>query len=331
MCDSCDLDYLTNSNPHNDNNFLYLQVLFHHREISALLDTGSSINLMSRKLFESLPVHNKSSLTPVDSSNIVLANNQSVNIDGISSISCFVQGHRKEFDVYVLKDTSHPLILGTHFIKSNKLILDFSDGYHFSDSKIYAQKRIYLPPNSESIVYGKLPKRFTEGSNGLCSNVKYVNRKKLLVTRSVVTIPQNCMVPVKILNPTDKTVVIHRNKPLGYFQVIDDKTSIQGCPTDNSFVTPHYCNHVQVNSGQGMGQNKGDSCNLETEKKTRFMTYFQFDKGSLSDDEKFKLENCLFENKDIFVTDENPSLGLTNLVEHHIHLRPDSKSKHQKP
>lgn len=138
FCDSCDLDNLTApTHSHDDGNFLYLKLQFGHREVSALLDTGSSINLMSQKLFNSLPTQNKSDLIPVDSSSIVLANNQSVSIDGISSISGYVQGHFKEFDVYVLKDTSHPLILGTHFIKSNKLVLDFS-------SKIFSSKILIL-------------------------------------------------------------------------------------------------------------------------------------------------------------------------------------------
>jgi hypothetical protein len=39
----------------------------------------------------------------------------------------------------------------------------------------------------------------------------------------------------------------------------------------------------------------------------------------------------LINNKELFVTKENPKLGLTNLVEHQIHLKPDAISKHQRP
>jgi hypothetical protein len=39
----------------------------------------------------------------------------------------------------------------------------------------------------------------------------------------------------------------------------------------------------------------------------------------------------LINNKELFVTKENPKLGLTNLVEHQIHLKPDAVSKHQRP
>ena len=33
----------------------------------------------------------------------------------------------------------------------------------------------------------------------------------------------------------------------------------------------------------------------------------------------------------MFVTKDNPGLGFTTLVQHHIHLKPDVKSKHQRP
>jgi hypothetical protein len=45
----------------------------------------------------------------------------------------------------------------------------------------------------------------------------------------------------------------------------------------------------------------------------------------------FRLQNLTIKNKELFVTRENPKLGLTNLVEHQIHLKPDAVSKHQRP
>ncbi|MCG8077951.1 MAG: DDE-type integrase/transposase/recombinase, partial [Candidatus Thiodiazotropha taylori] len=43
------------------------------------------------------------------------------------------------------------------------------------------------------------------------------------------------------------------------------------------------------------------------------------------------MNDCLVSNHDLFVTEENPSLGLTSVVEHQIHLIPNAKSKHQRP
>ena len=51
----------------------------------------------------------------------------------------------------------------------------------------------------------------------------------------------------------------------------------------------------------------------------------------LSSDESCRSNDCLVLNHDVFVTEENPSLGLTSVVEHQIHLIPNAQSKHQRP
>ena len=45
-----------------------------------MLDSGSSINLMSKKLYEFLPDRAKSKLIPITDDNIVLANNQQIKL-----------------------------------------------------------------------------------------------------------------------------------------------------------------------------------------------------------------------------------------------------------
>lgn len=65
----------------------------------------------------------------------------------------------------------------------------------------------------------------------------------------------------------------------------------------------------------------------------KFLSYFETEATEfpLSSADKTRLHDCLLRNHDLFVTDENPSLGLTSCVEHQIHLNPDAKSKHQRP
>ncbi len=79
-------DYKSSSSVSHFNNFLYLRVIF-HCTIFALLDTGSSINLMSRNLYESLSKRNKSVLFPVEDDRIILANKQEVKIEGVATIT----------------------------------------------------------------------------------------------------------------------------------------------------------------------------------------------------------------------------------------------------
>ena len=51
----------------------------------------------------------------------------------------------------------------------------------------------------------------------------------------------------------------------------------------------------------------------------------------LEETERDKLIELLHANLDLFVTDDNPELGFTIVVEHKILLKPDVVGKHQKP
>ena len=50
--------------------------------------------------------------------------------------------------------------------------------------------------------------------------------------------------------------------------------------------------------------------------------------NNLLSSQQSQLNELLIKNIELFVTKENPKLGLTNLVEHQIHLKPDAVSKH---
>jgi hypothetical protein len=53
--------------------------------------------------------------------------------------------------------------------------------------------------------------------------------------------------------------------------------------------------------------------------------------NDLLSSQQSQLNELLIKNKEFVVTKENPKLGLTNLVEHQIHVKPDAVSEHQRP
>ena len=67
-----------------NNNFLYVHVQFPNSNVSALLKSGSSINLMSRQFYESLPSNVKYTLSPLPGDKIILANNQKIHMCGLA-------------------------------------------------------------------------------------------------------------------------------------------------------------------------------------------------------------------------------------------------------
>jgi hypothetical protein len=135
---------------------------------------------MSYFLYNSLSKKYKSELLTVTSNKIVLANNQEIQIDGIATITGIIEGIQTSFDVYVLKDTSHSLLLGTEYLRPNGVILNFNSlSVNFSKSKLVFPKRLNFPPNSESIVWGKVPQYVCWGFQGVCSGSSIVTKKRV--------------------------------------------------------------------------------------------------------------------------------------------------------
>ena len=155
----------------------------------------------------------KSELLTVTNNKIILANNQEIQIDGIATITGIIEGNQTSFDVYVLKDTSHSLLLGTEYLRPNGVILNFNSlSVNVSKSKIVSPKRLNFPPNSESIDWGRVPQYVCGGFQGICSGSSIVTKKGLLVARCLSTVSPGNMVPIKVMNPTTETITLHKNR-----------------------------------------------------------------------------------------------------------------------
>ena len=145
-----------------------------------MLDSGSSVNLMSRCLYDFLPDNAKSKLSPVTDDAIVLAKNQEIYLSGCAKIKPFIQGQQQCIDVYVIQKTSHPLLLDTQYMYSYDIKLDFSNqSVEFSNCKVWVKKRITLQPNSETIMWGIVPIHAIPGYQGMCSGSAYMQKKKV--------------------------------------------------------------------------------------------------------------------------------------------------------
>jgi hypothetical protein len=70
---------------------------------------------------------------------------------------------------------------------------------------------------------------------------------------------------------------------------------------------------------------------LDSQDIGEFIQNFRFAESDLSSTDQTELDDFLYQNKDIFVTKNNPGLGFTDLVRHKIILKPDVKPKYQRP
>lgn len=308
---------------------MYLELFLGSRPVIALLDSGSGINVMAKNVFDSLSPSIVSEINQTNDS-VVIADGHSVGVWGTARVKIYQSPSSKPtfIMVHILHNTTHPLILGTDYLKSNKIVLDFSTKSCFSHvkntTKIKCKESFTISPNSECIVVGKLSKDLPLGMQGICVGHAELSHKGLIVAKSLLSCSVDRIVPVKVLNPGYETVHVNKGTILATFKLCDNTVDI----------FPLSCSNIQIGRVQA-NMSKENDCgknmsNLSNPDFEKFQLNFDVNQ-ELSDPERLKLFQCLYDHKEIFITDDNPGLGLTNVVKHHIQLKPDFQPKHQRP
>lgn len=313
--------------------FLYLPVSFDESNIAALIDTGSSINVISKDLFYSMPERFKLSYSQ-STADIKLANDGCVKVLGVANILINVPQGQHEIEVYILQNTSHPLILGTKYLQENNVVLDFSNStFNVRSAKVTSCKRISIEPNTETIIWGRLPQYVSTGLNGVCSNSQFVLSHGLMVGKTLVTVSSTHKVPIRLLNTTAHSVLIPKGKNIAQFSTLGSDYSYVPFTGETQIVQNIQLATADITSGLNYEKNETPVDQVKQcpdERLEDIKNEFNLS-PHLSDSERNKLAECLRDNYDIFVTDANPNIGFTNVVEHQITLKDDAVGKHHKP
>lgn len=157
-----------------ESNLLYLHVHIGSKPLTALLDSGSTINVISHTCFDFIPHTEKQEFVPC-TDRIILANGDFVNIDGTARIriSHSSTGKGQFVLVYIISTATHPLILGTKYMKANNIVLDFGKCSQVTHckrtTKVKCSTSVCIDPNSECIVAGVLNDQVQVGMQGICS------------------------------------------------------------------------------------------------------------------------------------------------------------------
>ena len=239
---------------------------------------------------------------------------------------------------------------------------------------VKCQSTFELLPNTEHVVWAKVPREIPVSTQCLCSVSHCLRMKNLLVAKAVVVVNVDHVVPVKLLNPGD-VVTIFKGTNVAYMNVLDYSYHVSPFNIDSSHISNDLqCAHVLKCSENVLGHSESDknsdvnsdfdngcyeklSCNVSDKvhnvditcdsnsemidcrenigvsqqiESSKFLDYFQLNVDHLDVNQRQYLCDTLFANRDIFVTEDNPSLGHTNLVEHHIRLKPNAKSCYQR-
>ena len=301
---------------------MYLQVTVGQKPVTALLDSGSSINVVSRELYDTC----RSSFSDESPcpEKVLLANNQNVQIFGSAYLRLTVGAGNKgglsqKVQVYILNEASHPIILGTQYMRDHEIVLDFRKQSLFHNmkrsAKVKCRETTVIQPHSEIIMQGELPAQIPLGTQGVCVGHFELLNKGLFLAKSLVTCSAKHCVAVRVLNPTNEPIYVNKNSVLASFKLCDNSYDVYYMSCANMCV-------------------QDDKVVRDTNEPDllKFKSSFNYEKHpDMSKADVDKLFQCLYDFRDVFATNDNADLGCTDMISHKIHLKPDFVPKYQRP
>ena len=288
--------------------------------VTALLDSGSVINIISKDLVSELPYDAFKQIPMSETVRIQVADGSIVNVTGTGMLQVRSNKCKHSIFVHILEKCSHPLICGLDYLCKNKIVMDFSDCKSYSKSQsVKLCNQITIPSRKEVIISASLPKNIPIGTQGTCQPSNSITRKGLLGARILLTRkPSKNDACFRIYNPTNASINLFKGDKIATFTPCENLTSfhkiecnvIDDLRSENS-------KHIQSNT-------KNINEFVDNNFKLNNMDH-------LSIKQQSELKQLLFSNRDVFVTKENPSIGISNVIKHTIKLKNDYKENHIRP
>ena len=280
----------------------YVHGKINQTRLNFLIDSGSSICVLSEKVFEKISTD--STILQETARKVRTANGGLLKIKGACTLK--VQLDHLDFDQeFIIANIEEPGILGISFldqsevdIKIRKKILKTKKG----KLKLYKQgtdiccrvqlcESVTIPPHSETFL-----KTYT--SQNCCAHLNLVEpthkhiQRGLLVGKTLVDTSQDQMT-VSVVNASSKSVKLKENITLG---------------------TIHPIEQISICD---LGSEKSKDMAAEKELPTHLKSLVENASSDLTETEKKKLSNLVFEFQDVFMSPDG-QLKQTHLAEHYI-------------
>ena len=206
---------------------LYLPGKLEGKAVTFLIDTGSTLNLLSKRIFDSLPLRFTHALQSFQIQSGTLADGSGLLFYGQIDLTGRL---RSEFVTlsFVVADVEPDAILGMPFLRDNYCQVDCAEsvlklhdkmlkctnrqGVNFN-SKVQVVNRVTIPPSSEQLIACRL-------SSPICKPFFMVENHDidklngLIIASSVYSCEQNSL-SVRVLNPVDQPITVNAGSLIG--------------------------------------------------------------------------------------------------------------------
>ena len=296
-----------------------ISVSLYHLTLPALVDTGASVTCIGEKLFQSLS-RSHTIVTKQIRMKIFLADGGVRHVRKSAKLQFKIGNTPFKHDFVILPTISEPLILGTDFLRKAKSKISFAEDLTQENKPVRAIKSITIPPFSETCLTGEIT--CTDSlSNipGVTENFKTPQNRPFLVQRALVN--PNCQNrhPLVLLNTTSSNIKIHKGQIVALFQKSHENDFVEP-PT--RYTSDHETEYIPQ-SINAMKESVAHDAEIDQFPQTESSI-------TLTMQEQERLDNLLKEYEDIFVGKDG-QIGLTNLYDHTIELKPDAVPCHFLP
>ena len=190
------------------------------RIVGCLVDTGAEVSIMSRSLYrqhyqEALPL-------TAATRRLTAADGQDLEVEGVGHITLKLE--QREVDVrVVVANMGQQVVLGVDFLSKYRCSWDWDTNVlrlgdqaaGLAEVRVTAPETLFIPACSECIVRGSLSRAtygveqaMLVGSGALCKDPG-------VVIANAIVDPRGNSVPVRLLNPQDRHVMVTRGSMLG--------------------------------------------------------------------------------------------------------------------
>ena len=218
---------------------LYLKAKIMGTDVNCLIDTGATKSILHPQKYYSIHAEKRPMMEPLNKT-IMLANGDKINPQGQVKLSL----HTKIgtfYQNFVVVETKEPLILGNDFLSSHQCVIDVAN-HSLSimgksvdcilesrlDSlfRLRLSEDIKIPGNSEMVIPGyiaKVESRYVPDCLLIEPSKECVN-KGLVVAKALVNPNQN-IIPVRVINPSEDSCELFKGTTLGKCSLIDSVLS----------------------------------------------------------------------------------------------------------
>lgn len=205
---------------------LYVMLSLYGVSINCLVDTGSTMTVLKKQYYDSLPEDQRPPLRACHG-RLRMADGSEVSVIGEVDISASIDSQIITLKMYVA-NIEAAAILGMDFFRNHGCMVDMRDGticingqYHecvkTTDNRKIAQitlkETTVVPPLSEMILQGTIAEmpNFSEGL--VEPSPKFLRCNRVVLAKAVIN-PQQSLVPLRVLNLSDRPTTLYRNTVL---------------------------------------------------------------------------------------------------------------------